>query len=130
GGDEPPGAGRLWPVRERLVERGSFGAFRRLEQSLGLRGALSRRRRAAVRRVRSSASPRRKLIAHYRARLDEPIDPNLAVFGAYWYRGYSCNPRAIYEKAREILPDMRGVWVVREDAAATMPAGVEYVVAD
>jgi CDP-glycerol glycerophosphotransferase len=129
-GDEPAGPGRLWGVRERLVERGSLGAFRRLEQSLGLRGALGRKRRAAVRRVRSAASPRRKLVAHYRARLEEPIDPDLAVFAAYWYRGYSCNPRAIYERAPEIVPGMRGVWVVNEDVAATMPAGVEYVVAD
>jgi CDP-glycerol glycerophosphotransferase len=50
------------------------------------------------------------------------------VFAAYWYRGYSCNPRAIYERARELVPDLRGVWVVNADAADTMPAGVEYVV--
>ena len=41
------------------------------------------------------------------------VDEHLAVFGAYWYRGYSCNPRAIYEKARELVPGMRGVWVVQ-----------------
>ena len=51
----------------------------------------------------------------------QPIDPDLAVFAAYWYRGYACNPRAIYEKARELVPGMRGVWVVKPDAAATCP---------
>jgi CDP-glycerol glycerophosphotransferase len=46
------------------------------------------------------------------------------VFAAYWYRGYACNPRAIYER----LPaGMRGVWVVKE--GATVPDGIESVVA-
>jgi CDP-glycerol glycerophosphotransferase len=57
------------------------------------------------------------------------LDPDLAVFAAYWYSGYSCNPRAIYEKARELVPGFRGVWVVKPDAAETIPAGVEHVVA-
>ena len=57
------------------------------------------------------------------------VDPQLAVYGAYWFRGYSCNPRAIYEKARELVPECRGVWVVRRNAAATIPPGVEHVVA-
>jgi CDP-glycerol glycerophosphotransferase len=57
------------------------------------------------------------------------VDPRLAVYGAYWFRGYSCNPRAIYEKARELVPDCRGVWVVRRNAVDTIPPGVDYVVA-
>jgi CDP-glycerol glycerophosphotransferase len=65
----------------------------------------------------------------YRGRLRRPIDPNLAVFAAYWYRSYSCNPRAIYEKATELVPEMRGVWVVKRDAIDSVPAGVERVVA-
>jgi CDP-glycerol glycerophosphotransferase len=66
---------------------------------------------------------------HYRARLREPLDPDLAVFAAYWYRGYACNPRAIHERARELVPGLRGVWVVNEDAVDTIPDGVEHVVA-
>jgi CDP-glycerol glycerophosphotransferase len=57
------------------------------------------------------------------------VDKHLAVYGAYWFRGYSCNPRAIYEKARELAPDCRGVWVVRRNDVDKMPAGVDYVVA-
>jgi CDP-glycerol glycerophosphotransferase len=64
---------------------------------------------------------------YYHERLRQPLDPDLAVYGAYWFRGYSCNPRAIYETARELVPNARGVWVVKRDHAGTMPPGVEYV---
>jgi CDP-glycerol glycerophosphotransferase len=57
------------------------------------------------------------------------VDKHLAVYGAYWFRGYSCNPRAIYEKARELAPDCRAVWVVRKRDVANMPPGVDYVIA-
>ena len=57
------------------------------------------------------------------------LDKHLAVYGAYWFRGYSCNPRAIYEKARELVPECRGVWVVRRNDVDKMPPGVDYVVA-
>jgi CDP-glycerol glycerophosphotransferase len=66
--------------------------------------------------------------AYYREQLERPLDPDLAVYAAYWFRGYSCNPRAIYERARELVPGSRGVWVVRRDALASLPPGVEYVV--
>jgi CDP-glycerol glycerophosphotransferase len=65
---------------------------------------------------------------YYASRLRQPVDPELAVFAAYWCRGYSCNPRAIYERARALVPNARGVWVVRRDAIDTIPAGVEHVV--
>ena len=85
---------------------------------------LFRRIRHAPRALR-----RRLLGRYYRSQLAEPVDPNLAVFAAYWYRGYSCNPRAIYEKLRELVPAVRAVWIVDEEHAPEMPAGVEYVVA-
>jgi CDP-glycerol glycerophosphotransferase len=122
-------------LRERLVERDAYATFRLLEQSARLR----RRVRRAIREARPSLGRLRRrslgrarpgnLERYYRSRLEEPVDPSLAVFAAYWYRGYLCNPRAIYEKAREMVPGMRGVWVVNQDAAGAMPPGVEYVVA-
>ena len=118
-GAEPPLAGRLGPLRGKLVERGAYGAFRLLER---------RRPRLRAGRLRRRAEHAR-LERHYEARLREPVDPNLAVFGAYWFRGYSCNPRAIYETARELVPDLRGVWVVKAGAEGAIPAGVEHVVA-
>ena len=58
------------------------------------------------------------------------IDPKLAAYAAYWYRGYACNPRAIYEKARELAPDVRGVWIVKAEdqpkaRALLREAGIE-----
>jgi CDP-glycerol glycerophosphotransferase len=70
-----------------------------------------------------------KLARYYKQQRELPLDPDLAVFAAYWYRGYFCSPRAIYEKARDLVPSMHGVWVVNADTAATMPPGVEYVLA-
>ncbi|WP_212833477.1 CDP-glycerol glycerophosphotransferase family protein [Catellatospora sp. TT07R-123] len=64
----------------------------------------------------------------YRLFLLLPVDPYLAVYTAYWGRGYRCNPAAIYEKARDLAPRIRGVWVVTKEGATGMPDGVSYVV--
>jgi CDP-glycerol glycerophosphotransferase len=84
--------------------------------------------RGALRRLRrGQGAGGNGLRGFYEERLREPIDPQLAVFAAYWNRGYSCNPRAIYERARELVPEMRGVWVVKRDAADSLPPDVERV---
>ncbi|MGH3042433.1 MAG: CDP-glycerol glycerophosphotransferase family protein [Gaiellaceae bacterium] len=75
------------------------------------------------------AARRTALRLYYRAQLRMPIEPDLAVFASYWYRGYSCNPRAIYEKLRDEAPWVRGVWVVKREHEGSVPAGVDYVVA-
>ncbi|MGH3011429.1 MAG: CDP-glycerol glycerophosphotransferase family protein [Gaiellaceae bacterium] len=73
---------------------------------------------------------RRALLQRYYAvQLRAPMEPNLAVFAAYWYRGYSCNPRAIYEKLREEAPWVRGVWVVEKRFAGSFPPEIEHVIA-
>jgi CDP-glycerol glycerophosphotransferase len=125
--DERPALTGLARVRVGLVEGDRYRTFRLFERVRALPGRTRRRLRGLRRRV--IRRPRRApLDRYYRARLREPVDPTLAVFAAYWYRGYQCNPRAIYEKLGELVPAVRAVWVVREDAAATMPPGVEYVV--
>ncbi|HEX3906526.1 MAG TPA: bifunctional glycosyltransferase family 2 protein/CDP-glycerol:glycerophosphate glycerophosphotransferase [Mycobacteriales bacterium] len=70
-----------------------------------------------------------RLAKYYAKQRELPLEPDLAVFAAYWYRGYSCSPRAIYEKARELVPWLRGVWIVTAEGAGSMPDGVDYVVA-
>jgi CDP-glycerol glycerophosphotransferase len=65
--------------------------------------------------------------AYYRAQLRLPLEEDLVVYAAYWGTAYSCNPRAIYEKAREVAPWLRGVWVVDEDKKDRVPAGVPTV---
>ncbi len=67
--------------------------------------------------------------AYYQACLRLPMDERLAVYAAYWYRGFACNPAAIYLKARELSPGTKGVWVVaRREQADSLPEGVPYVV--
>jgi CDP-glycerol glycerophosphotransferase len=129
-GDEGPLPGRLGQLRRALVERDGYRAFSLLDESVGAGRALNRRRVAVSRlRGRATAKARRfELERHYRSRLKAPVDPQLAVYAAYWYRGYACNPRAIYERARELAPEVRGVWAVRRDAVSTVPPGVEHVV--
>ncbi|MGW2649830.1 bifunctional glycosyltransferase/CDP-glycerol:glycerophosphate glycerophosphotransferase [Streptomyces sp. NPDC001393] len=117
-------------VQYRLVERGAYPAYAALEPvnrlRLALRTALGRARGAARRTPRLAATALRR--AYYRACLRLPADDTLAVYAAYWNRGYACNPAAIYEKARELAPGIRGVWVVAKDRTASVPPGVEYVV--
>ncbi|TCC12263.1 bifunctional glycosyltransferase/CDP-glycerol:glycerophosphate glycerophosphotransferase [Kribbella soli] len=58
------------------------------------------------------------------------LEPNLVAYAAYWFKQYACNPRAIYEKAAELAPHLRGVWVVDNEHVGAIPEGIEYVVAD
>ncbi|WP_369386636.1 CDP-glycerol glycerophosphotransferase family protein [Streptomyces sp. CG1] len=117
-------------LQYRLVERGAYRAYAGLEPinrfRLALRSALGRARGTARRSPRLAAAALRW--AYYHACRLLPADDNLAVYAAYWNRGYACNPAAIFEKARELAPGIRGVWVVTKDRAGSMPAGVEYVV--
>jgi CDP-glycerol glycerophosphotransferase len=130
-GDEPASKCRLATLRTKLVDGDAYRAFALLEEALDARRALHRRKAAAA-RLRGRATKRFRQQderRHYRARLKQPIDPNLAVYAAYWFRGYACNPRAIYEKARELVPEVRGVWVVKADGVDDLPPGVDHVVA-
>ncbi|MEU7305962.1 bifunctional glycosyltransferase family 2 protein/CDP-glycerol:glycerophosphate glycerophosphotransferase [Streptomyces sp. NPDC007206] len=117
-------------LQYRLVERGAYPAYAVLvpvnRLRLALRASLGRLRRAARRTPRLVATALRR--AYYRACLLLPADGTLAVYAAYWNRGYACNPAAIFEKARELAPGIRGVWVVAKDGADSVPPGVEYVV--
>ncbi|MGW0791828.1 CDP-glycerol glycerophosphotransferase family protein [Streptomyces sp. NPDC002911] len=90
--------------------------------------------RAGRARARAAARAGRKWLrarvmrAVYRADLRRPLNPCLAVYGAYWNRGVACNPAAVYAKARELVPDIRGVWVVSSRHVDRMPPGVPYVI--
>ncbi|MFH8606714.1 CDP-glycerol glycerophosphotransferase family protein [Streptomyces sp. NPDC018029] len=95
----------------------------------GLRKAETRRLRVTRRLTRQKKKLRaRAMRAAYRADLRRPLDPHLAVYGAYWNRGVSCNPAAIHAKARELAPHVRGVWVVSSRNKHRVPPGVEYVI--
>jgi CDP-glycerol glycerophosphotransferase len=121
--------GPLAQARTRLLARDHPRAYRALDRAVDAQRAVRRRgtrlRRRAVKRARSERRRRA-----YRAALRRPMDEQLAVYAAYWYRGYACNPRAIYETARELAPHVRGVWVVKPEHAAEVPPGVEHVAPD
>ncbi|MEV1142747.1 bifunctional glycosyltransferase family 2 protein/CDP-glycerol:glycerophosphate glycerophosphotransferase [Micromonospora sp. NPDC049799] len=128
----PPGVDG---VKHRLVAAGRWRTFSALRNAYLARDAAGQRARRVKRRVtpvaRRTARRTRDVLLHeyYRTELRRPVDPTLAVYAAYWYRGYACNPAAIYEAARRLAPRVRGVWIVRRDRVDTLPEGVEYVVA-
>jgi CDP-glycerol glycerophosphotransferase len=125
GGEEAAsGAGR----RERALAAGRWWEFRLTEGA----HELSRVRRGDPRRWGKQAArvvKRAGKDGYYRLQRRAPLEDDLAVFAAYWYRGYACNPRGIYETLRELAPQIRAVWVVEEKHAAEFPKDVEHVIA-
>ncbi|MDQ3406105.1 MAG: bifunctional glycosyltransferase family 2 protein/CDP-glycerol:glycerophosphate glycerophosphotransferase, partial [Actinomycetota bacterium] len=130
---EPPGfqppAG-LEGREYEMLRRRSYAGFQALKQTLQLQQAVRAKRRKAARRLQTRG---RRLMtksrrAAYRMFLRQPIDERLAVFASYWYRGYSCNPKAIYEQMRQLAPHIRGVWVVSDTRHGDMPEDVPVVV--
>ncbi len=118
-----PAGHRTEGLRNRLLSRGAYATFR------ALLGAERRTEQARAFATRAARRWRRgRPSGPYRRYLRRPLDENLAVYAAYWGRGYACNPAAIHRKARELAPHIRSVFLVREQDAATMPEDVESVV--
>ncbi|WP_067821296.1 bifunctional glycosyltransferase/CDP-glycerol:glycerophosphate glycerophosphotransferase [Actinomadura kijaniata] len=94
------------------------------------RKALRKKAGKAKKKVRKGINfaKRKGMRAYYHTQLRRPVEANTAVFASYWYRGYACNPAAMYEKARELAPHVRSVWIVKPSKAAGMPKGVPFVV--
>ncbi|MFI7338561.1 CDP-glycerol glycerophosphotransferase family protein [Streptomyces sp. NPDC050085] len=117
-GHAPAGA------REQALAAGSWSAYQKQEKANSRKKAvgssLARRKKALRARVMRAA---------YRADLRTArLDPALAVYGAYWNRGVSCNPAAIHAKARELAPHIKGVFVVSSRHKERVPDGVPYVI--
>jgi CDP-glycerol glycerophosphotransferase (TagB/SpsB family)/glycosyltransferase involved in cell wall biosynthesis len=116
-----------WPI---LLQHRLWLVFAvlRLARRTRAQVVIPNRRRASERlRAGVAWTKRTAKLAYYAVQRRLPIDENLAVYGAYWFRGYSGNPAAIYAKARELVPNVRGVWVVRDEYRQDVPAGVEVV---
>jgi CDP-glycerol glycerophosphotransferase len=118
-------------LQYRLVERDAHRAYTLLQPlnkaRISLREGADRVRSALRSVVRRGGTGVR--LAFYRLCTYLPIRRGLVVYAAYWYGGYACNPRAIYEEAGRLAPELHGVWVVKKDRAASMPPGVDYVIA-
>ncbi|MFT9787495.1 CDP-glycerol glycerophosphotransferase family protein [Streptomyces rhizosphaericola] len=110
-------------LRFDLLERGSYSAYAAAVFAGTARTKL--RKRAAKVRTRLGRKAYDQL---YQMHLRRPIDENLAVYSAYWNRGVTCNPAAIFEKAKELAPHIHGVWIVRPGEEKNVPAGVDHVV--
>ncbi|MEU4110003.1 CDP-glycerol glycerophosphotransferase family protein [Streptomyces sp. NPDC027717] len=110
-------------VRHALLEEGAYTRYRALQTA-------NRTRRAARKAVR--ARKRRLGVRlreqQYRRALSRPLDPDLAVFAAYWDRGVACNPAAIAAKLAELAPHIHPVWVVTKENAALLPHGTDHVI--
>lgn len=141
GGDPRVLAARTAHLRAVLDDPGRIAPGDRAAffRAAGLPGRYAAHRtREAVRagrtRARSALRAGKKTLrarvmrAVYHADLHRPLDPRLAVYGAYWNRGVACNPAAVYAKARELAPHIRGVWVVSSRHRDRMPPGVPYVI--
>ncbi|MDI5967126.1 bifunctional glycosyltransferase/CDP-glycerol:glycerophosphate glycerophosphotransferase [Streptantibioticus silvisoli] len=107
-----------------LLERGSYAAYAAVNFADLTRQRVASRLVKAKNRIGKQAYHRL-----YKLYLRRPIDPNLVVFSAYWNRGVACNPAAIYHKMKELVPHLKGVWVVRAGDEDKIPQGIDFVVA-
>lgn len=124
GYDEPTGG---QGVRHRLIGRGSYRAYQAwnlLARAKDAARRVARRGRRILGQIRA-----RVYDLYYRVQLRRPVDPSLALFAAYWYRGVFCNPAAIAERAGQLAPGVRTVWVVNRNRVAQLPPGTDHVVA-
>ncbi|MEZ7002443.1 CDP-glycerol glycerophosphotransferase family protein [Streptomyces sp. AD55] len=112
-------------IRFQLLERGSYTAYSAITFAIHTRGQVVQRATKAKTKLGKTAYNRL-----YRMHLRRPVNEKLAVYAAYWNRGVACNPAAIYHKAKELAPDVHGVWIVRRTEVDSVPEGVDYVVAN
>ncbi|MEU1703791.1 CDP-glycerol glycerophosphotransferase family protein [Streptomyces sp. NPDC005706] len=108
---------------EAAVLEGGYARYLLMRQA-GRAGREAVRRAGPARRAVGARARRgwARLHAH------RPLDEDLVVYSASSHQGVLGDPAAVYRKALEIAPGLRGVWVVRdEEVAGRLPAGVEHV---
>ncbi|WP_340556820.1 bifunctional glycosyltransferase/CDP-glycerol:glycerophosphate glycerophosphotransferase [Streptomyces sp. GSL17-111] len=114
----PPGMqGRKYA----FLALGSYSALAGVKAANKVRRTVRSQGRRQAGRARDAA-----MRLFYQAQLRLPLEQNLALFSAYWSRGYACNPAAIDAVVARLAPHIRRVWVVK-DPAAPVPPGVEVV---
>ncbi|MFD7667578.1 CDP-glycerol glycerophosphotransferase family protein [Streptomyces sp. NPDC059788] len=100
----------------------SYRAYRSLHGARDMRRELARELRD-----RGEAAARTAYRRYYGLRLHAPLDADLVLYGARGNRAVTGNPYAVERKAREIAPQLYGVWAVREGAEDAVPAGTDHV---
>ncbi|MFD4627610.1 CDP-glycerol glycerophosphotransferase family protein [Streptomyces sp. NPDC058475] len=112
--------------RELRVLEGGFARYL-VQRQAGRLGREVARRGLQVRKVAAARVKRGWSAVHEH----RSLDPHLAVYSAFSHLGVLGDPAAVYAKARELAPHIRGVWVVRdEEQAALLPPDVEHVLLD
>ncbi|MFK8910677.1 CDP-glycerol glycerophosphotransferase family protein [Streptomyces sp. YS-3] len=120
GGPRPLGV----RVRHGLVRLGARRTFLALGALSAVRARAGRSLRALGRSVRAGV-----LQLHYRTQLCLPAREE-AVFSAYGYGGYACNPAAIEAAVRELVPRVRTTWVAAPAHLHTVPPATRKVAPD
>lgn len=120
-GFERPGGGRGYKYA--LLGKDSYLALTGVTRANRVRHRARARNSERVDRAKQAA-----MRVFYRSQLRLPMDANLAVFSAYWSRGYSCNPAAIDAELARLAPHIRRVWAVRAEHVSRVPKGVEVAV--
>lgn len=118
---------KISPVRSWLVANNEFWAYEALKRTNLLQRQFRsqfRRRRRAIARWKSRRKRAAVLWTYRNVFCRLPIDENAAVYAAYWNKQYACNPRAIYEAALRVAPEVRGMWSVAPKSAPSFPADV------
>ncbi|MFJ7419201.1 CDP-glycerol glycerophosphotransferase family protein [Streptomyces uncialis] len=110
-------------IRYRLLEQDAYPRYRAVQSVNHKRREVQRELR---RRGRRAAAKLRD--HHYRRALEQPVDPHLAVFSAYWDRGVTCNPAAIARTLGDLAPHIHRVWVVARDKVPLLPPGTDHVI--
>jgi len=114
-----------------MLKKDNYTGFRALRVVNNTASTGKKKLKKSKKNARKVASRGKKLAKRLEYRREVAtvdLDPNLAVFAAYWNRGYACSPKAIYEAMRELAPHIHGVWVVREKNVDSLPPGVDYVI--
>ncbi|WP_328631791.1 bifunctional glycosyltransferase/CDP-glycerol:glycerophosphate glycerophosphotransferase [Streptomyces sp. NBC_00356] len=105
-------------MRHGLVRLGAHRSYRTVMGTRNVRVLALRHLRRAAHAARGAT-----LQTHYRIQCLLPVKDDLAVFSAYWNRGYSCSPAAIESMVRDLVPSMRTAWIARPDFTHTVPTG-------
>ena len=122
---------RALQMRFRLVKEERYDLFRALDWAVDRRRAASARaQKARTRGARILRAGRlRTLTRYYRFQLRQPIEPVWRSSPPTGTASRACNPRDLREAERTRPLDPRGLGV-DEDHVGSMPAGVDYVVAE
>ncbi|MFI5658820.1 CDP-glycerol glycerophosphotransferase family protein [Streptomyces sp. NPDC051684] len=110
-------------LRHGLVRLGAHRSYRVITGTRGARAHAMRHLRRVAHATRGAA-----LQTHYRIQCRLPVKHDLAVFSAYWNRGYSCSPAAIESTVRDLVPSIRTAWIAHPAFTHTVPEATHLLV--